>query len=113
MNCELTDQDCKEIYQALGCAHARTVQLHIGYDGERLAKGEVDLSRSEASAIYQALLDAREHIFGGAYDAYPGEVKTNGSVTFELLARIEGALVKIGYLGENLLLRSYAPLKTA
>jgi hypothetical protein len=102
MNCILTKEDCKELYRALGCAHAANLQLTIGYDGEELAEGEANLNRSEAHTIYRALMNRREHIIRGAYDAYPDEVKTSGSFTFELLEHVESILAKIGDLGENL-----------
>ena len=36
MSCELTKDDCAEIYRTLGYAHAANLQARIGYDGEKL-----------------------------------------------------------------------------
>jgi hypothetical protein len=113
MTCTLAQEDCVEIYHALGHVHARNLQLRIGYNGEGLANGEVILSKGEAQTIYRALTDRHERILRGAYDAYPGEVMTFGSITFELLEYVRQALAKIGFLGENLATESDRPLKTA
>ena len=106
-------EDCAEIYHALGRAHVMNLQIRIGYDGEELWKGTVNLNRGEAQTIYLALMNKGEHIFRGAYDAYPDEVNTTGSVAFELLEHIVGILSKIGSLGENLASDSYLHLKRA
>ena len=113
MTCTLTKEDCMEIYRALGCAHARNLQLSIGYNGEGLENGEVTLSRGEAQTIYRALTNERERILRGAYDAYPGEAMTAGSITFELLEHVGQLLARIGFLGEQLATESYLSLKTA
>lgn len=113
MTCTLAQEDCVEIYHALGHVHARNLQLRIGYNGEGLANGEVILSKGEAQTVYRALTDRHERILRGAYDAYPGEVMTFGSITFELLEYVRQALAKIGFLGENLATESDRPLKTA
>jgi hypothetical protein len=102
MNCTLSIEDCAEIYRALGHAHSRELQLIIGNNGVRLVLGEVILKKGEAQTVYRALLDQHERILRGAYDAYPGEVKTAGSTPFELLERMGQILAKIGFLGENL-----------
>ena len=113
LNCQLTTEDCAELYHALCRIHTTNLQIRIGYDGEELLKGKVNLNRGEAQTIYLALMNKGEHIFRGAYDAYPDEVNTTGSVPFELLEHIVGILSKIGSLGENLVSDSYRPLKRA
>lgn len=106
MSCELTKDDCAEIYRTLGYAHAANLQARIGYDGEKLEKCEVNLFKCDAQIIYRALKDKLERILDGAYDSYPGEVKKVGSITFELAAQFERILAEIGYLGGNLLTKS-------
>ena len=102
MFCNLTKEDCAEIYHALGCIHAANLQARIGYDGELLAKGDGHLFRGDAKTIYDSLAEERERIREGAYDSYPGEAKQAGSVTFKLAERIEQILAKIGVRGERL-----------
>ncbi len=113
MNRILTEEDGAELYGALGCAHATNLQLRIGYDGEKLVKGEVNLNKSEAQTIYRAMMSTRENILRGAYDTYPDESKTSGSVTYVLLEQVGRILDKIGFLGENLMAASYMSLKRA
>jgi hypothetical protein len=73
MNCQLTKEDCAEIYHSLAVAHAANLQARIGYDGEKIEKCE--LFKNDAQTIYQVLTDRRERTLEGAYDSYPGEVK--------------------------------------
>jgi hypothetical protein len=113
VNCQLTTEDCAEIYHALGLIHVTNLQIRIGYDGEELLKGKVNLNRGEAQTIHLALMKKGEHILRGAYDTFPDEVQTTGTATFELLEHIGRILAKIGSLGENLVKDSYLPLKRA
>src|ERR1035437_7885373 len=105
-------EDCAELYHALGRVHVTNLQIRIGYDGEELLKGKVNLNTGEAQTIHLALMKKGEHILRGAYDTSPDEVKTTGSVTFDLLEHIGRILAEIGSLGENLVKESYLPLKT-
>jgi hypothetical protein len=102
MKCELTKADRTEIYHALGLARASLLQLRIGDDGELLADCRMRLNNCDAQTVYSALINKCERIIQGAYDVYPGEVRKEGSVTFELAEHIGRILAKIGYLGENL-----------
>ena len=66
MNCDLSRANCAEIYHALGLARARSAQLRIGKNGERLTNPRMKLNAADAHAIYSALVYRREHILQGA-----------------------------------------------
>lgn len=102
MFCNLTKEDCAAIYHALGCIHAANLQARIGLDGELLEKGDGHLFRGDARTIYDALGEERERVLQGAYDAYPGEVKQAGSITFKLAEHLKETIAKIGVRGEEL-----------
>jgi hypothetical protein len=46
--------------------------------------------------------EERERVLQGAYDAYPGEVKQAGSITFKLAEHPKEIIAKIGVRGEEL-----------
>jgi hypothetical protein len=102
MNCTLSKDDCAEIYHALGTAHATNLQARLGYEGERLAIGKVDLFRRDIETIYRVLVEKRAHILNGAYDTFDGEVNQIGSLTFELAEQFGRILAEIGEGGEKL-----------
>jgi len=103
MNCILSKDDCAEIYHALGVAHATSLQARLGYDGENLARGKVDLFKRDVETIYQVLVQKRAHILSGAYDTFDGEVERVGSLTFELAEQFGRILDEIGEGGERLI----------
>jgi hypothetical protein len=107
MNCTLSKEDCAEIYHALGSAHATNLQARLGYDGERLATGKVDLFKRDVESIYRVLVEKHAHILNGAYDTFEGEVNQIGSLTFELAEQFGRMLAEIGEGGEKL----YCPLR--
>jgi hypothetical protein len=98
----LSKDDCAEIYHALGTAHATNLQARLGYEGERLATGKVDLFKRDMETIYRVLVEKRAHILGGAYDTFDGEVNQIGSLTFELAEQFERILTEIGEGGVKL-----------
>jgi hypothetical protein len=100
--CDLTKEDCAEIYHALGCAHAVNLQARIGFEGEDLAKGEGTLFKGDANTIYRAVSEERERVLQGAYDSYPGEVDRTGSVSWKLAEHLGHILAVIGPRGEKL-----------
>ena len=106
MNCKLTKEDCSEIYDALGLAQARLVQLRIGDHGDQLGKGWTTLSRGDSQTIFRALTDKRERLFQGAFDSHPDEWREPDSVTFRMAEHIERILADIGHLGDNLTAQS-------
>jgi len=106
MNCKLTQEDCSEIYDALGLAQARLVQLRIGEHGDQLAKGWTTLSRGDSQTTFLALTDKRERLFQGAFDSHPDEWREPDSVPFRTAEHIGRILAAIGYLGENLAAQS-------
>ncbi len=107
MNCTLSKDDCAEIYHALGAAHATNLQARIGFDGEKLATGKMDLFKRDVETIYRALSEKRAYILSGAYDTFDGEVTQVGSLTFELAQQLGRILAEIGEGGEKL----YRPLR--
>jgi hypothetical protein len=102
MNCTLSRDDCAEIYHALGTAHATNLQARLGFEGEKLATGKVDLFKRDVEAIYRALVEKRAYILKGAYDTFDGEVNQIGSLTFEMAEQLGRILFEIGEGGEEL-----------
>ena len=66
MICNLTNEDCAEIYQSLGCAHIANLQARIGFDGEALQRAT--------------------YIFSGATPR-PSSARSSKNVTASFMAR--------------------------